>query len=371
MARTKPFPSPEFMRLALRLSARGVGRTSPNPAVGAVVVRKGKAVGGGFHRAAGLPHAEVEAIRAAGKRARGADLYVTLEPCAHRGRTGPCTEAIITAGIRRVAAAMIDPNPLVSGRGIAALRAAGVEVAVGLFEEKARAQNLGYCRWITTGRPFVTLKLALSLDGQIAGAGGESRWISGGRSRALVHRMRAQTDAVLVGGGTLRRDDPLLTCRARGGKTPRRVIVTSSVRAAAGRRIFREGGGDVILACPEGVAGRDLEAARRLGAKVLLLPSRRGMIAARDLLEALGREGITSLLVEGGARTAGWLVAEEAVDRFVFFLAPLLLGEGLRALAGWAAAGPEAGKRLLIESVRRVGEDVVVTAVPAGGVRRG
>ncbi|MCL5884668.1 MAG: bifunctional diaminohydroxyphosphoribosylaminopyrimidine deaminase/5-amino-6-(5-phosphoribosylamino)uracil reductase RibD [Deltaproteobacteria bacterium] len=364
------FPRPEFMRLALRLARRGVGKTSPNPAVGAVVVKGGMVVGSGYHRAAGFPHAEVEAIRAAGKRAPGADLYVTLEPCAHRGRTGPCTEEVLAAGIRRVAAAMVDPNPLVSGKGVSVLEGAGVQVVTGLFEREAMALNRPYCRWISTGRPYVTLKLAISLDGQIAGASGESRWISGERSRALAHRMRSVSDAVLVGGGTLRRDDPVLSCRIRGGRDPKRVIVTSRLGNIGRRRLFREGCGEVIIACPSGVPSRDVEGARRLGAKVLSLPSRGGRIAAKDLMSALGKEGITSLLVEGGALTAGWLIAENAVDRFVLFLSPVVLGEGIRAVGGWSARSPAEGKKVVIESVRRVGEDVLVTAVAAPAGRR-
>lgn len=357
--------------MALRLARRGAGKTSPNPAVGAVVVRAGRVAGAGYHRAAGLPHAEVEAIRAAGARAPGADLYVTLEPCAHWGRTGPCTEAIAAAGIRRVAAAMVDPNPLVRGKGIARLRAAGIPVHVGLFEAEARALNRPYCRWIETRRPYVTLKLAMSLDGQIAGASGESRWISGERSRALVHRMRAASDAVLVGGGTLRRDDPALTCRIPGGRQPKRVIVTSRLADLAARRIMKESGGDVIVACPGGVSRRDVLGASRAGARVLRLPARAGRIRADDLLTALGGEGIASLLVEGGAATAGWLIAEGAIDRFVLFLAPVFLGEGIRAVTGWAAAAPDGGRRVRIESVRRAGGDLVVTAeaVPPGEER--
>jgi len=353
------------MRLALRLARRGLGRTSPNPAVGAVVVWRGQVVGTGYHRAAGLPHAEVEALREAGSRARGADLYVTLEPCAHRGRTGPCTEAIAAAGIRRVAAAMGDPNPLVAGRGFGALRAAGIEVAAGLLEEQARALTRGYCRWITARRPYVTLKLALSLDGQIGAASGDSRWISGERARALVHRMRAEADAVLIGGGTLRRDDPALSCRLRGGRDPRRVVVTSRLEGIGARRLFREGKGEVILACPRGVPRSEVERARRLGAKVLVLPARRGRIAAKDLLSALGEHEVTSVLVEGGSRVAGWLLGEGAVDRVVFFVAPVLLGEGVRAVAGWAPSSVSRGLCVAVESVRRAGGDLVIEGVLA------
>ena len=359
------FPDPAPMRLALRLARKGAGRTSPNPAVGAVLVRGGAVVGKGYHRAAGLPHAEVEAIRDAGAAARGADLYVTLEPCAHAGRTGPCTEAILSSGIRRVAAAMEDPNPLVSGRGFSVLRRAGLAVDCGLLGDEARSLNRGYCRWIVTGRPHVTLKLALSLDGRIAAASGDSRWISGEKAREAVHRMRSRVDAVLVGGATFRADDPLLTSRTRGGRDPRRVILTSKLAGLGTRRVFRGGGGPVILVCPRGIARADAERARSLGARVIVLPARGGRIGADAFLRALGREGITSLLVEGGGKTAGWLISEGAVDRFVLFVAPMFLGEGVGAVTGFRPARPEDGRRVAVTSVRRVGDDLMVEAEPA------
>lgn len=358
------FPRPEFMRLALRLARKGVPRTSPNPAVGAVLVRGGTVVGSGYHRAPGMPHAEIEAIRAAGNAARGADLYVTLEPCAHTGRTGPCTEAIIRAGIKRVAAAMEDPNPLVRGRGFRALAGAGIAVHIGILEPEARLLNESFLRWIVTGRPFVTLKLALSLDGQIAGAAGASRWITGETARARVHRMRAIVDAILVGGKTFRADDPLLTARRPGARNPRRVVLTSDLVRASRSRLLRAGARGTIFVSPRGAHGAGADRLREAGAQVLLLPSRKGRIDAGVFLAALGREGITSLLVEGGGETAGWLAAAGAVDRYVFFVAPLLLGEGIRAVSGFSAPGPGRGKRLVFTSVRRVGEDLMVTAEP-------
>jgi diaminohydroxyphosphoribosylaminopyrimidine deaminase/5-amino-6-(5-phosphoribosylamino)uracil reductase len=356
------FPRPEYMRMALRLARKGVGRTSPNPAVGAVLVRGGKVVGRGYHRAAGMPHAEVEAIRDAGPLASGADLYVTLEPCCSVGRTGPCTEAVLAAGIRRVAAAMEDPNPAVSGKGLAVLRNAGLVVAAGIYEEEASALNRPYCRWVVTGKPYVTLKLAMSMDGQIASRTGYSRWISGEESRDMVHRMRAEADAVLVGGGTLRKDDPLLSSRIRGGRDPRRIVITSRLSGIAGRRLLREGEGGVLIVCPRGVPDRDAERVASLGGRVLRLPARGGKIPAGAFLRALGREGVTSLLVEGGGKTAGWLVSSGAVDRFVFFISPLLLGEGVRAIAGFRPRTVAAGRRLEIMDIRRIGEDLVVTA---------
>jgi diaminohydroxyphosphoribosylaminopyrimidine deaminase/5-amino-6-(5-phosphoribosylamino)uracil reductase len=358
------FPQAGFMREALRLARKGVGRTSPNPAVGAVVVRTGRVVGKGYHRAAGQPHAEVEALRDAGKAARGADLYVTLEPCDHHGRTGPCTEAILEAGISRVAYAMEDPNPKVSGAGANRLRKAGLSVHGGLLSEEARELNRGYCRWIVTGKPFVTLKLAVSLDGQIAAATGDSRWITGEKARGIVHRMRSESDAILVGGETARRDDPLLTARLPGARNPKRLILTTRPAALVRKRVCREPGGELLVACPSAVPRRETEAIRTLGARVLPLPSRGGKIRASDLLAALGSEGITSLLVEGGGRTAGWLAAEGAVDRYVVFVAPLLLGEGVRAMTGWMCRAPSSGTRLAFTSVRRVGPDIMLIAEP-------
>ena len=359
------FPRPEFMRLALRLARKGRGRTSPNPAVGAVLVRKNRVVGKGYHRGAGKPHAEVEALRDAGAGARGADLYVTLEPCAHTGRTGPCTRAIIAAGVKRVAAAMADPNPLVAGKGFRALRRAGIPVVRGVMEGEALALNRAYCRWVTTGRPHVTLKLALSLDGQAAAATGESRWISGEEARSLVHRMRSEADAVLVGGETFRRDAPLLTARIPGGRNPRRVILTSRTAGVSRRKRFLEDGGEVIVAAPRTVSRKEADRLRSLGVRVLLLPARRGRIAAGAFLDALGKAGITSLLAEGGGRTAGWLVEAGAVDRYVFFLAPVLLGEGVRSVAGFAARRMNEGRRLVITKIGKAGSDVVIVAEPA------
>lgn len=358
------FPDAAFMREALRLARKGAGRTSPNPAVGAVVVRSGRVVGRGYHRAAGLPHAEVEALREAGSAARGADLYLTLEPCDHRGRTGPCTEAILSAGIARVSYAMEDPNPKVSGRGAKRLEDAGLDVRGGLLSAAAFDLNRGYCRWVVSGRPFVTLKLAVSLDGQIAAAAGESRWITGEAARAAVHRMRSASDAVLVGGETARKDDPLLTARVREGGSPRRVVLTTRPSELSGNRLFGSPGGGVIVVCPSRVPEKETAAVEALGARVLRLPSKGGKIRAGDLLSALGSEGITSLLVEGGGKTAGWLSAEGAVDRYVVFVAPLLLGEGIRAVSGWACREPSRGKKLTFTVFRRVGPDLMVVAEP-------
>ena len=364
--RAVSFPEASFMREAMRLARKGIGRTSPNPVVGAVVVRGGRVVGKGFHRGAGLPHAEVEALRDAGEAARGADMYVTLEPCDHQGRTGPCTKAILDAGIVRVAYAIEDPNPIVSGRGAKRLREAGLAVHSGLLSGDAFEMNRAWRQWIVSGKPFVTLKLAVSLDGQIAAAAGESRWITGERARLAVHRMRRVSDAILVGGETARKDDPLLTPRVPGGATgrlPKRVILTSRPSELKNNRLFNSVGGDVIIACASCcLSAKDAKALETSGVKALRLPSKRGKVRAVDLLSALGAENVTSLMVEGGGKTAGWLVEEGVVDRYVVFVAPLLLGEGIRAVSGWAAAAPSSGKRLVFKDIRRIGSDLMVIA---------
>lgn len=359
------FPDPAFMRLALRLARKGVGRTSPNPAVGAVLVRDGKVIGSGWHRAAGLPHAEIEAIASAGGRVRGADLYVTLEPCSHRGKTGPCAEALLDAGIRRVAAAMEDPNPLVSGKGFDRLRSAGVEVRNGLLEDEARLLNRGWVHWIATGRPYVTLKLASSLDGQIAGSTGESRWVTGERARLRVHRMRAETDAVLIGSGTAIQDDPLLTCRIRGGHDPLRVVVSSKPERLRGLRMFHDGSARNLILVPESVNAESVRPLEDLGAEVLRLPARDGKIGATGILSALGKIGVTSLLVEGGGEIAGTFLRDSAVDRLAMFFAPVMFGEAVRSVSGWGAASPSEGRRFSISAIRRAGEDFMIEAFPA------
>ncbi|MCL1926903.1 MAG: bifunctional diaminohydroxyphosphoribosylaminopyrimidine deaminase/5-amino-6-(5-phosphoribosylamino)uracil reductase RibD [Syntrophorhabdaceae bacterium] len=364
--RTALFPEVSFMREAMRLARKGIGRTSPNPAVGAVVVRDGRVVGKGFHRGAGLPHAEVEALLDAGAAAREADMYVTLEPCDHQGRTGPCTKAILDAGIARVAYAIDDPNPKVCGRGAKRLREAGLTVHAGLLSGDAFEMNRAWRHWVVSGKPFVTLKLAVSLDGQIAAATGESQWITGERARLAVHRMRRVSDAILVGGETARKDDPLLTPRVSGavcGRLPKRVVLTSRPFELKKNRLFNSAGGGVIVVCASCyMSANEAKSFSASGVRALRLPSKRGKIRAADLLSALGAENVTSLMVEGGGKTAGWLVEEGAIDRYVLFVAPLLLGEGIRAVSGWAANAPSLGKKMLFKDIRRVGSDLMVVA---------
>lgn len=352
------------MDRALDVAARGIGLTAPNPVVGAVLVRHNAVVGEGGHRHAGAPHAEAVALSAAGTRARGATCYVTLEPCAHHGRTPPCADALIVAGVSRVVVACGDPNPLVDGRGLARLRSAGIEVTIGVREAEARALNRGFFCFVTRGRPHVTLKSALTLDGKIAGADGTSRWITGEAARAEAHRMRFAADAVLVGVGTVLQDDPELTVRFPGlpAKEPFRVVADSRLRTPPRARLLEAGQASrVVIAC---VAPAPTEPAARLrarGVRVLALPGDAGRVDLGALLVALARLDVMAVLAEGGAELGGALVDQGLVDRVAFFVAPRLLG-------GRSAPGPVGGTgRALKEAlslvdvtVRRIGEDLLI-----------
>jgi diaminohydroxyphosphoribosylaminopyrimidine deaminase/5-amino-6-(5-phosphoribosylamino)uracil reductase len=354
-----------YMRLALRLAARGAGRTAPNPMVGAVVVREARIVGRGFHRHAGGAHAEVEALAAAGVAAAGATLYVTLEPCNHTGRTPPCTDAILQAGIRRVVAAMRDPNPHVAGQGLARLAAAGCEVVLGPGAEQAARLNEAWLTWLARGRPHVTVKCAATLDGRIATRDGDARWVTGEAARQWVHRLRDTSDAILVGIGTVLRDDPQLTTRLAGrrGKDPLRVILDSRLRLPASARVLdgASSAGTLVFCGPEADATRR----RRLenaGADIVPVDLIEKRLALTDILTHLGRMGITSLLVEGGATVIGSLLAARLVDKLVLFLAPKLLGgvDGVPICRGPGAARMADALPLGDMRLRRLGKDLML-----------
>jgi diaminohydroxyphosphoribosylaminopyrimidine deaminase/5-amino-6-(5-phosphoribosylamino)uracil reductase len=322
-----------YLRIACRLAQKGVGRTSPNPPVGAVLVRRGEIVGRGYHRFAGGDHAEIVAAKRAGMQARGATLYITLEPCSHHGRTPPCTAALIRAGIKEVVCGVQDPNPLVAGRGFRQLRGAGIRVRVGALEQECRNLIAPFAKYITRRVPFVTLKLAATLDGRIATTIGESRWISSEASRRRVHRMRNETDAVVVGLGTVEADDPLLTCRMPGGRNPRRIILDSGLRISLAAKILRHPDPEkTIVAAGSGVPPTKVRALESLGAQVWRLPVRRNRILWRPLLGRLARAGVVSVMIEGGGATAASALREKIVDRIVFFYAPKILGGDGRAM---------------------------------------
>ncbi len=357
------------MREALAQARRASGRTWPSPAVGAVVFRGRRVLGRGHTRPPGGPHAEIVALEQARRRAgaaalRGAGLAVTLEPCRHTGRTGPCADALIEAGVGRVWIGHRDPNPSVTGGGVARLRRAGVEVEVGVLEEACREQHRGFLQVIEHGRPFVALKLAATLDGRIATARGESRWISGERSRATVHRLRGRADAILVGSATARSDEPALTARRDGRilHRPVRVVLDSRLAVPAGSRLFRatEGQPTWVLAAKDAPASRR-RALEARGARVLAVGRRGRALDLRAALRRLAREGLTEVLVEGGGGLAAALLQARLVDELHWFVAPSLLGGDARpALGPLALARLPARPALRDPVVSRSGDDVYV-----------
>jgi len=357
-----------YMSMALELAERAYGETSPNPMVGAVLVRGGRVVGRGWHRRAGQPHAEAEALAQAGENARGATCYVTLEPCSHHGRTPPCTRALIEAGVKKVVAAMHDPNPHVSGRGMARLDEAGIETAVGVLEERSRRLNRYYLKYITTGRPYVLLKLAASLDGKTATASGHSRWISGEESRRLVHYWRAGVDAVMVGAGTVMADDPLLTARhpVRGAHHRLlRVLVDGALRISPAARALKPGERTDTLVCTSTAAPPEgIDAMEKAGAEVLVLPDiGGGRVDPVALLDELGRRELLSVMVEGGMGLAADLLGAGLVDCLAVFLAPMFIGDEGRGMIGPLGLDAlDAAPRAARLETRRVGADVLVKA---------
>ncbi len=371
------------MRLALAEARRALGRTFPNPAVGAVVYRGSRVLGRGRTRPPGQAHAEVVAIEQAARRhgraaLRGAALAVTLEPCCHHGRTGPCSTAVIEAGIARVFVGHRDPAPHVAGGGIRALRRAGIDVQAGVLEAECREQHRGFLSQVERGRPFVTLKLAASLDGRIATAAGASRWITGAPARAFVHRLRARTDAVLVGSGTALADDPELTARrgARVVQRPVRVLVDSALRVGPDARIYREHPERTWVLCSRAApAGRRRALAER-GVRLLpLRPTGSGRPSLRAALERLGAEGLGTVLVEGGGDLAAALLRAGFVDELLWMVAPLLLGADGRPAVGALGAGDLASApHLAVRRVRQLGADLLLEAriapVRAGAMRR-
>ena len=353
-----------WMASALRLAERGRYTTDPNPRVGCVLVKDGQVVGEGWHRRAGGPHAEIEALRAAGDSARGADCYVTLEPCCHHGRTPPCTEALIEAGVRRVVAAMADPNPRVAGNGLAQLRAAGIETVCGMLEQEAEALNRGFVSRHRRGRPWVTAKLAASLDGRTALASGESKWITSGAARADVHRLRAASSAILTGIGTVLADDPRLDARVEAEVVqPLRVVVDSRLRMPADARMLSLPGGTLIAACrPDPKRLARLDAA---GAEVWPAPEKAGRVDLEALLAELARREVNEVLVEAGPRLNGALAEAALVDEWVVYLAPCLLGDGGRGLFHLPGIQVMADRiDLRFDEVRRVGPDLRFTLQP-------
>lgn len=343
-----------YLREAIRLAKKGIGKTSPNPAVGAVIVRNNRVVGKGWHKKAGLPHAEIEALAKAGRLAKGATLYVNLEPCSHYGRTPPCTEAIIRAGIHRVVCSILDPNPLVSG--IEALQKEGIVVDVGLLAKEATELNEPYLKYILTKRPYVLLKIAVSLDGKITSP--YQKWISCEKSRRLVHKMRAQMDAVLVGKGTIIKDDPELTVRLFKGKNPACIILGDYIPSQS--KFFRADRRVIIattLSIQSTVYSQQSIVHSPQSAEVLVTKSKDGLVDLDDLMDKLGGMGITSILVEGGRKVITSFLKEKLVDRVVFFISPKVIGEDGLAMTETLPLPITFSET----KTKRIGEDIMVS----------
>jgi len=353
-----------YMRLAIRLAARAVGNTSPNPLVGAVIVRNGKIVGQGYHHHVGGPHAERNALKNAGNKARGADLYLNLEPCIHYGRTPPCVDAVLESGIKRVFVGMTDPNPLVNGKGVQKLREGGVEVKTRILEEECRKLNEAFVKHITTHSPFVIVKAAASLDGRIASETGDSKWITNEKSRQYVHKLRNKVDAVIVGIGTIEKDDPMLTTRLpKGkGKDSVRVVVDSNLKISPQAHVLnlKSSAPTLIFTTPEASLEK-IRAIEKEGVEVIVIPSRK-RVDLTLVMEALGKRDITSVLIEGGSRINTSAFKEGIVDKVILFYAPRIIGGQKAPLIVGGEGISKVKDALVLHCIktRRFGDDIMV-----------
>jgi len=365
MKKTTNNPHKKFMRIAIALARKGAGKVSPNPMVGCVIVKDGRVIASAYHKSFGGPHAEAIALKKAGKRSDGATLYVTLEPCSYFGKTPACTDAIMASGIREVIAAMADPNPANDGRGFRILRKSGIEVAFGILRKEAETLNKHLIDAMKRRRPFVTLKLAQSIDGKIATRTGDSKWISSDASRAMVQKIRSRNDAIMVGINTVIKDDPLLSIRA-SRRQPVKIVVDSMLKTSANARILNRkiSPGRVIIAA----TGRASKAKEKLlsarGAEILRLGARGGRVDLRSLMKTLACMGMANVLVEGGGELAGSLFKDRLVDKALFFVGPILVG-GRDAPTSVGGSGIERIKdavRLKDIKLKRIKEDLLVEA---------
>lgn len=355
-----------YMREALSLAKKGIGWTSPNPVVGAVLVKNGKIVGKGYHKHCGENHAEVNAIISAGDSARGSTLFVNLEPCDHFGRTPPCTDMIIKSGIKDVVIAHKDPNPIINGRGIERLRRAGINVRVGILGEAAKLLNEVYLKFITQKRPFVILKAGMSLDGKIATSRGDSKWITCEKSRDHVYSLRSRTDAVLVGIKTILLDNPYLTSHGKGvKKNPKKIVLDTRGKIPLSSNVFKNPG-DLIVVTTDLVSKHKVRMIEKTGAEVLLVKMAKNGVDLNELLERLGQNNITSLLVEGGSEVNGSFFDSRLVDKVLFFISSMIIG-GINAPASVGGNGISALRdavKLKNITVRRIGQDYLFEGYP-------
>lgn len=349
-----------YMNEALKLAKKGEGSASPNPMVGAVIVKDGRIVGKGFHQKAGEPHAEINALKEAGNTAKGATIYITLEPCAHFGRTGPCADALINAQIKRAVVAMKDPNPKVAGKGIEKLQAAGIKVTLGVLEEEAKKLNEVFCKWITTGIPFVNLKFAMTLDGKIATKSGESKWITGEEARLKGRQLRNAVDGIVVGLNTVVADNPSLTSRILGGKNPTRIILDSRGKIPLNSKVLTDNEAKTIVAVSENAASQNIENIENTGAKVIVCG--KDKVDAKKLIKILGEREITSILVEGGGEVHYSFIEKKLFDRVYAFVTPKILGGKNSRLAVAGAGFDSLSDAALLTNIEvsRLGEDILI-----------
>ncbi|MEN8262371.1 MAG: bifunctional diaminohydroxyphosphoribosylaminopyrimidine deaminase/5-amino-6-(5-phosphoribosylamino)uracil reductase RibD [Nitrospirota bacterium] len=352
-----------FMQKTLELAAKGKGRTSPNPAVGALVVKNGKIIAKGYHKKAGTPHAEIVALKKAGAQSRGATLFVNLEPCCHTDkRTPPCTKAIIKAGIKKVVTAMIDPNPNVAGMGIRELRRAGIKTEIGAMKAEAKKLNEAFIKFITKKEPFVFMKIAQTIDGKIATAKGNSKWITGTLSREYVHRLRNEADALLVGIGTVIADNPSLDCRVKDGINPFRIIIDSSLRIPLNAKLLKHKDNRTIIAATEKAGPKKIEQLTSLGVKVLTIKSREGKVDLKKLMKELGKLGITSVMIEGGSTINASALSSKIVDKVLVFIAPKIIGgaDSIPSIGGKSPALLKSAYQLKKIRTLSFGDDILI-----------
>jgi len=354
----------DYMKQALQLARRGLGKTSPNPMVGAVIVKDNRVIGKGYHHRFGGKHAEVDAIENAGEDVGGATMYVTLEPCCHHGKTPPCVDAIIQNNIGEVIIGTLDPYPDMRGKSAKILNSHGIKTRVGVLEEECRCLNEAYLKYMASGLPFITVKFAQTLDGRIATSTGSSRWISSPASQRLAHKLRAQHDAVMVGIGTVITDNPQLTVRLVRGRNPTRIVLDSRLRIPLDARVLmNQEEAPTIIATTSGADGEKLPALRKMGIEVLTVPEdEQGFIDLPHLLEALGKKGISLILVEGGAETITSLLRLNLADRLVVIVAPKLMGRGIEAVGELKVTDVNQTLKLSFSRTYRVGEDLVIEA---------
>ncbi|MCH8328801.1 MAG: bifunctional diaminohydroxyphosphoribosylaminopyrimidine deaminase/5-amino-6-(5-phosphoribosylamino)uracil reductase RibD [Nanoarchaeota archaeon] len=347
----------KYMDIAMNLAEKGRGYVSPNPVVGCVIVKRGKIVGRGYHKKYGEEHAEINALKAAGKKANNATMYVNIEPCSHWGKTSPCTERIVEAGIREVIVGMEDPNPLVDG--YKELKFRGLKTRIGILRDKAKQLNEFYIKYMKTKKPFVILKLAMSLDGKIATTSGDSKYITSPAARKYVHQLRNDVDAVMVGINTIVRDNPLLDSRLVKGKNPKKIIVDSSLKISERSKILKDPS-KVIIATTKKAPKNKVDKLQRKGARVMILKPKKGLIDLKELMKELGKSEIASVMIEGGAELSGNAIKEGIVNKLLIFTAPKIIGNGLGPIKNLGIKKVNKAIKLKNISTKKIGKDFLI-----------